>query len=213
VVVQLPPAPTYPATPSAEPTAPPTPSSSPTPVPPSPTLPPVPTPTVAALGSDVIVAYRKSGGIAGIEETLTVHADGTLNLEGRRVSPRAAHIAPADLEPLRALLTSPDFAQLRPLYQAAGADLFVYEVTVPTTAGPRTIETMDAAPTPPILAQVIAELERLRGRGAGCCWRSTTTAGRWQRRTPLSPCRPPVTRRSVPLRTRWRASSSAITWR
>jgi hypothetical protein len=119
---------------------------------------------VATLASDVVVAYRKHGGIAGIDQTLTVHADGTLGLEGPRLQPREAHVPPTDLEPLRTLLSSAEFAQLRTLYQAAGADLFVAEITVPTTVGPRTIVTMTGAPSPPVLDQAVAELERLRQR-------------------------------------------------
>jgi hypothetical protein len=122
----------------------------------------LPTATQAVLAPDVVVVFRKHGGIAGIDEALTIHADGTLDLLARRAPPQQARTPPADLDALRGLLASPDFAQLQPAYSAAGADLFVYEVTVPTVGSPRTIVTMDAAPTPPVLARTLAELGRLR---------------------------------------------------
>ena len=40
-------------------------------------------PTGQPLGQDVVIALQKTGGIAGMNETLTVHADGTIKVNGR----------------------------------------------------------------------------------------------------------------------------------
>jgi len=59
-------------------------------------------------------------------------------------------------------LKSAEFAALDPQYQAAGADLFTYKVTVPGGKQPRTVVTMDGAKNPPVLDQVLVELNKLR---------------------------------------------------
>ncbi len=107
-------------------------------------------PTGVGTASDVVVTYRKSGGIAGINETLTIYADGRLDLK---------QVSPSELSRLRQLLASPEFAALKPSYEAPGADQFIYALSMP---GGQKITTTDGAETPAVLEQAIAELERLK---------------------------------------------------
>jgi hypothetical protein len=109
---------------------------------------------------DIVVIYQRSGGIAGIDETLTVYADGKLQLSSRGKA-KEAQVAPADLSKLQELLASPEFAALEPRYPASGADLITYTVTVPAAGKGHTVVTMDAAKNPPVLNEVLTELGNL----------------------------------------------------
>lgn len=157
-------APTAAPAPTAKPTTPPEPTAAPTTppaVPPAPTAAPKPTAKPAAEAgapAGVLAIYHKSGGIMGLDQTLTVYADGKIELKGRTGS--ASGQAPeAQLDALSKLLASADFAGLKPEYRALGADLFTYQVSVPGTG--RTVVTMDGAQTPEVLGQAIAALEEL----------------------------------------------------
>ncbi|HEX9373981.1 MAG TPA: hypothetical protein VF897_23410 [Roseiflexaceae bacterium] len=116
-------------------------------------------PTGVGTASDVVVTYRKSGGIAGINETLTIYADGRLDLKSLNREAKTAQVAPSELSRLRQLLASPEFAALKPSYEAPGADQFIYALSMP---GGQKITTTDGAETPAVLEQAIAELERLK---------------------------------------------------
>ena len=138
---------------------------------PAPTAAPAPTqatrpadetkPTGQPASGDVVAIYHKTGGIAGVDETLTVYADGRLSLLGRSGAAQTAQAQPADLGKLQSLLASPDFAGLSPRYQASGADLFNYQITIPSTG--QTVSTMDGAQAPAVLGQAITEMEQLKG--------------------------------------------------
>lgn len=178
-VASVPTAATQPATrPTAapEPTASAQPTAAPTTAPtaaPEPTADAQPTaaptagaqPTAATKPADadsgVIAIFHKSGGIMGLDETLTVHADGTLEFKGRGNKLSTAQVSTDRLAKLRQLLASPEFAKLQPRYQAMGADLFIYDISVPGGT-PARVQTMDGAETPPVLEQVIKELVELR---------------------------------------------------
>ncbi len=128
---------------------------------------PAPTRAVQTpVADEVLVTYHKSGGIAGIDETLVVHQGGLLELTTRG----AQKIAQADepmIQPLRRMLEQKDFSELAPRYQAAGADLFTYTITARDANGnAKTVTTMDAAKHPAYLGQLIAMLEQLRGVAA-----------------------------------------------
>lgn len=141
-----------------------------TPVPPSTT--PLPTQPVATpapdeipvdLPDDVLAIYVKSGGFIGMNTKLTIYQGGKLEVTDRDGNTQTAQVDHAQLTPLRNMLAQPEFTQLEPLYQASGADLFVYTLTARDQNGhPRTVTTMDAAKTPPFLGQLIAILEQLR---------------------------------------------------
>jgi hypothetical protein len=115
--------------------------------------------TGATPQAGVLVVYRKTGGIAGIDRTLTVYDDGRVELSGTGDTGQAIQAPPDSLSALRGLLASPEFAALNARYRASGADLFTYEISVPATG--QTVVTMDGAPSPPALTQAIAQLEAL----------------------------------------------------
>jgi hypothetical protein len=109
--------------------------------------------------SDILIAYHKSGGIAGIDETLTVYADGAIELQTRGGATRA-QAAPADIQALQTLLASPEFAALELGPPPIAPDQFVYELSVPGRRRP--IVTADGADNPPVLNEVIGLLEQLK---------------------------------------------------
>jgi WD40 repeat protein len=169
--------PTSTALPTATPALPPTftPALSPTLLPTTPALPPTPTPVPSPtplptatskavdLPQDALLVYEKSGCFDGRDDTLTVRLDGRLELvNNRRGTAQAAQASPDQLGLLRDLLAQPEFTDTQALYQAMGADLCVYSLTMRAADGQsRTVTTMDTAQHPPILQQVIHELDGL----------------------------------------------------
>ena len=111
--------------------------------------------------AEALVTLSRSGGIAGVSEIMTVYADGRLEFSGD-VAQTAAQATPSELATLRQLLASPEFAALDARYAAMGADLFIYEISLPGSR--KTVVTMDGAPNPPVLEQVLAELQQLMQR-------------------------------------------------
>ena len=153
--------------PPAAPTQPPEPTTQAAPEPTTaPAAPSPPKPSKGDTGSPsgdlkgVLVIFKRSGGIAGVNETLTVYDDGRIAFAGRDHE-STAQIAPDQLSTLRQLLASPEFAALNSRYPAMGADLFIYSITTPTGGKPQTVVTMDGAKNPPILDQVLAEMGKL----------------------------------------------------
>jgi hypothetical protein len=103
---------------------------------------------------------QRSGGIVGLSQTMTVYADGRLVFEGD-VAKTQAQAAPAEIQTMQRLLASPEFAALDARYPAMGADLYVYEISVPKNGKPQKVVTMDGASNPPVLDQVVAEVQKL----------------------------------------------------
>jgi hypothetical protein len=109
----------------------------------------------------ILVEYRRSGGIAGREDHLVVHADGTARLSRRGTTSEFA--VPTDtLARLRALLRDSAVAPLDGEYLPThrGADLFEYVVAFEK----RRIRTMDTAVPAPLqpLLQLLAGLANRR---------------------------------------------------
>ncbi|GAB4194610.1 MAG: hypothetical protein OHK0022_10810 [Roseiflexaceae bacterium] len=109
-----------------------------------------------------LVSLKRSGGIAGVSETITVYRSGRVEASTVGGVMGTAQVTQADLDMLRELLASPELAQADSSYKANGADLFTYVLTLPTDGKPRTITTMDGAEHPEIVSKLIAELGRLR---------------------------------------------------
>ena len=152
---------------AAQPTAAPEPTGAPQPTA-EPTIEPAharPTqaaePRPTSVGSAALVIYHKSGGIMGLDETLTVRDDGTLVFHGRGGVSKTIQVPAKQLDKLRALISSPDFGKLQAQYQAAGADLFTYDITVPGST-PAHVVTMDGVNNPAVLEQLIEQLNMLR---------------------------------------------------
>ncbi|SRR6266508_957491 len=115
--------------------------------------------TTQAGAATLLISYHKSGGIAGVNETLTVYANGTVEIRDKSgtISTRAD---PSDIQALDQLLDSPAFAALQLPLQPPAPDQFIYELTVPDRAKP--IVTVDGADNPPVLREVLDVLEKLK---------------------------------------------------
>ena len=124
---------------------------------PSATIPPIATTQAGA--ANLVISYHKSGGIAGVNETLTVYANGTTEMRGKGGTVRA-QANPSDIQALQKLLASPEFAALQVPRQSPVADQFIYELTVPGRAKP--IIAGDGADNPPVLRELIDALEKLK---------------------------------------------------
>ena len=118
------------------------------------------TPLATIASADVLLVYHKSGCYTGIKDVMTVWQDGTLQLVNRKGEQHKSSVSPDRLTTVKQLVAQPAFAQLDPYYSAMGADLCVYSVTTRQADGTtRSVTTMDAAPTPPLLMQVIKEVD------------------------------------------------------
>ena len=112
---------------------------------------------------DTIVIYRKSGGLAGISETMTVYSDGRVELIKRGEQTSQIQIQPAELAALKRLLSTSEFAAVQSPTMPPAADAFIYEVTVPSPGGKdHTVKTSDATQNPAALDKVLDELGQLR---------------------------------------------------
>lgn len=132
-----------------------------TPVPATPIV--APTAPVVVLDDDVLVIYHKTGGIAGVDETLTVHQGGLAEWTARNGSHKSLQLSEPTLQPVRRMIEQKDFGDLAPLYQAAGADLFVYTITARDSNGKaKTVTTMDLAKQPDYLGLLVVILDNLR---------------------------------------------------
>lgn len=118
--------------------------------------------TPAPSDDDMLVVYHKTGGIAGVNETLTVSQGGMLELVDSKGEHKIMQVDEPVIQPIRRMLEQEDFAKLEPQYQAGGADLFVYTVTANTPSGKKSVTTMDGAKAPAYLEQLIALLDQLR---------------------------------------------------
>lgn len=104
-----------------------------------------------------LVEYRRSGGIAGRDDRLVVHTDGTARLY-RRGAVSDFTVGGDTLQRLRAALAGIRFETLRAEYlpPRQGADLFEYIVVY----GNRRVRAMDTA-VPPELESLIELLNGL----------------------------------------------------
>jgi hypothetical protein len=94
-----------------------------------------------------------TGGIAGLDETWTLAADGTVT----GPNGESGTISDADLAALRAAIEAADFFALDPSYLPADTccDRFTYEVTLSEGSRTNTVTTIDAAEAPQALFTLI----------------------------------------------------------
>ncbi len=135
-------------------------TSVPAPSAPGATAAPAPAPTAGA-GAPLVV-YHKSGGIMGLDDTLTVSADGTLTMKDRKGTQTSGQATAEQLGKLNDLLNSMDFATASPNYPAAGADMFVYKIEAP--AQNKTVTAMDGTDYPQVVHDIIDVLEAMRSQ-------------------------------------------------
>lgn len=121
-----------------------------------------PPPTIEPLPVEVLAIYRQQGCFVGLDETLIVHFDGTLDFAAARGAAQQIQVKVEELAELQDLLAQPEFVGLQPLYQAVGDDLCVYTITARRAGQSFSVTTMDGAATPEYLQQVIAAAARLR---------------------------------------------------
>lgn len=122
-----------------------------------------PSATSVPLADDVLAIYHKTGGIAGIDETLTVHQGGLLELVQKGGNSKSVQLDEPMIQPVRRMLEQKDFGEVAPMYQAVGADLFTYTLTARDASGnAKTVTTMDGANPPAFLGQLVAMFEQLR---------------------------------------------------
>lgn len=105
-----------------------------------------------------LVDYQRTGGIAGLDDRLTVLRTGLAVRTQRGSQPRVFHVPPDDLADLRVALAAADFPSLAPSYlpPVPIPDAFSYEIRHQG----RTVVTTDGA-VPARLEHAIAVLNRL----------------------------------------------------
>ncbi len=129
------------------------------------TLPPPLATPMSALPDDVLVVYHKTGGIAGVDETLTVHRGGLLELRSRDGKTKTLKVEEPMLIPLRGTLEQDDFGKLQAMYPASGADLFTYTITARAANGQvKSVTALDGAEFPDQLGLLIGMLDQLLGQ-------------------------------------------------
>ena len=120
----------------------------------------VATATTAA-SPEVLLTFAQTGGIAGINETLTVWSDGKLELASVSASStlRVGDATPAQISSIQTILNDPTFASLESSYGVnTCCDMFSYTLTT----GNKSIATIDGAEYPEILANLFGELQTLK---------------------------------------------------
>jgi hypothetical protein len=116
----------------------------------------------ANVPAEVVVTRMRSGGLAGLDETLTVYADGTLHLLDRRFQKDETRtVQPRRLAYLRSALATKNWQSIEPFFGQPVPDGFEIRVS----GGGRDTGFADPSDPPveipPILAQVLAMLDRL----------------------------------------------------
>ncbi|CAM3350650.1 hypothetical protein STSO111631_15470 [Stackebrandtia soli] len=86
------------------------------------------------------VTITKSGGIAGITETVTIDADGAWSYVKARMAPQDGTLEGERLSQLRSLVADPELTTKGEPSTDQCADMFVYAVTAETADG-KTVET------------------------------------------------------------------------
>jgi hypothetical protein len=120
-------------------------------------------PTAPALDTDILVIYHKSGGIAGIDETLTIHQGGVAEWAARGANPKSLLLSEPTILPIRRMLEQNEFSDLLPLYAAEGADLIAHTITARDASGKTKVVTaMDGAIKPDHLGLLLVMLENMR---------------------------------------------------
>ena len=112
------------------------------------------------LATGPLVTYSRSGGFAGMQQTLTVNTDGSMTLKNRNLPDRTGTADAARLGRLRELLASEELKKAPLSAKASGADLTTYTITLPDGRG---FLTMDAVSNPPVVDEILAVLNELVG--------------------------------------------------
>lgn len=114
----------------------------------------------AAARDQIVASFTRSGGLQGKTETLVIAGDGTLTI--REGDPngsisKTAKAPPAQIESLRATFASRDWQQLAASYGRQVPDGYAYTIR----AGNKNITTYDGAQNPPILDNILSQMNKL----------------------------------------------------
>lgn len=121
---------------------------------------PSPQPT---LDEYVLAIYHKSGGFAGIDETLVIGQGGLLTLTRRGEQPKTLKLDEPMMLPVRSVFEQNDMGTFDARYTVPGADLFTYTITARGKDGQvKTVTVTDGANPPPAIKVIISMLEQLR---------------------------------------------------
>jgi hypothetical protein len=107
--------------------------------------------------ADFLVEYGRQGGIAGVDDRLTVLPDGAYEISRNSVQPRRGTLPPAELAALRATLERTNFADIPAVNSGGGiVDGFTHYVVY----GDHAVLAEDGA-IPAALRPVISALDRV----------------------------------------------------
>jgi len=114
---------------------------------------------------DVLIQYRRTGGIAGLDDRLTIQADGQAILTRKGGERQTITLDKTTLSSLQATLGEADFLELESQYQPARdiPDAFHYEVSYQVDNGRHTVAATDSS-VPEQLAPVLDKLNRIIAR-------------------------------------------------
>ncbi len=111
--------------------------------------------------TEILAMLERSGGLTGPTESLWVGVDGSVTLqsdaEDDTTPPQMISISQAELAALRSAVHSAEWQQLEQRYGQPTPDGFTYTII----AGDKQVTTYDDAPNPPILDQVLQQLNTI----------------------------------------------------
>jgi Emfourin len=143
-------------------------TATPTSVPPSPTASPqpatpVPPTATVAVRETWSIEFQRTGGFAGLAQSLTIHSDGQATYEDMRNDRvETAALGASDLDELRALIDSTGFFSQPTPQEAPCADCFNLSITVTVAGQTHTVEAVDIgleASLQPLVARLAALLQ------------------------------------------------------
>ena len=120
------------------------------------------------------VAWSRSGGFAGIDETLTIGSDGSVALSSNLLGDTEFTLTDAEWDELVALIEDSGFMELEATYgaKAGVADFFSYSLTVEMDSTSKQVQWVDEWASKGVLPEGLAEvgegiLDIIQGTGTG----------------------------------------------
>jgi hypothetical protein len=120
----------------------------------------------AAGATRTLITLDRSGGFMGLSDRLVVRTDGSMTYDDKKNKTTAvARASQSDLDTLRDLLSSAQFAAAASSYSTkGGADQISY--TINSNDPEKTVMTIDGAPHPKVIADLLQTLDHLRQQAA-----------------------------------------------
>ncbi len=115
-----------------------------------------------AAQADVLVEYRRTGGLAGFDDHLTIQPDGAATLERKGQDPKTFSLDEEAVSTLRQVLNQADFSELEGQHEPGRAipDALHYEVTYVRNTSRFTVKASDGA-VPEELAPALDMLDHI----------------------------------------------------